>query len=81
MRDALATRWGREPGFSVIQAHVPVTNHLATRRGREPGFSVIQAHVPVTNHLAPRMGAVMRHLTRQASRSLRNETLETNSPS
>jgi GDP-mannose 4,6 dehydratase len=48
----------------------------ATRRGREPGFSVIQDQVPVTNHL-------MRHMTwpRQASRSLRNETLETNSPS
>jgi GDP-mannose 4,6 dehydratase len=48
----------------------------ATRRGREPGFSVIHDQVPVTNHL-------MRHMTwpRQASRSLRNETLETNSPS
>jgi hypothetical protein len=74
LRNILACKRQRETRLRKVRA---------TRRGREPGFSVIQDHVPVTNHLAPRMGAVMRHMTwwRQASCSLRKETLETNSPS
>jgi hypothetical protein len=31
LRKIRATRRGREPGFSVIHDHVPVTNHIAAR--------------------------------------------------
>ena len=35
-----ATRRGGEPGFSVIQDHVPVTNHLAARFAPRMGLVV-----------------------------------------
>ena len=40
LRKIRATRRGREPGFSVIHDHVPVTNHLAARFAPRMGLVV-----------------------------------------